>query len=90
MILPPTSEISHHHIVTNITISPTSLSPISSIILKTFCEFEGFDLAKEDIKEKALRDTKRNRIFIHQYCLQFSAICPQILVLKPSVRPRLI
>jgi len=27
MILPPTSEISHHHKVTNITMSPTSLSP---------------------------------------------------------------
>ena len=29
MILPPTSEISHHHKVTNITMSPTSLSPFS-------------------------------------------------------------
>ena len=29
MILPPTSEISHHYKVTNITMSPTSLSPIS-------------------------------------------------------------
>ena len=28
MILPPTSEISHHHKVTDITMSPTSLSPI--------------------------------------------------------------
>ena len=28
MILPPTSEISHHYKVTNITMSPTSLSPI--------------------------------------------------------------
>ena len=27
MILPPTSQISHHHKVTNITISPTLLSP---------------------------------------------------------------
>ena len=36
---------------------------ISGIILKTFCEFEGFDLAKDDIKEKALRDTKRDEIF---------------------------
>ena len=27
MILPPTSQISHHHKVTNITMSPTSLSP---------------------------------------------------------------
>ena len=27
MILPPTSKIGHHHEVTNITISPTSLSP---------------------------------------------------------------
>ena len=27
MTLPPTSEISHHHQVTNITMSPTSLSP---------------------------------------------------------------
>ena len=27
MILPPTSEISHHHKVTNTTMSPTSLSP---------------------------------------------------------------
>ena len=27
MILPPTAAISHHHKVTNITISPTSLSP---------------------------------------------------------------
>ena len=36
---------------------------IGSIILKTFCEFEGFDLAKDDIKEKALRDTKRDHIF---------------------------
>ena len=30
MILPPTSEISHHHKVTNITVSPTSLSPPKS------------------------------------------------------------
>ena len=30
MILPPTSEISHHHKVTNITMSPTSLSPVVS------------------------------------------------------------
>ena len=30
MILPPTSEISHHYKVTNITMSPTSLSPIFS------------------------------------------------------------
>jgi len=30
MILPPTSQISHHHKVTNITMSPTSLSPYSS------------------------------------------------------------
>ena len=29
MILPPTSEISHHHKVTNITMSPTSLSPVT-------------------------------------------------------------
>ena len=36
---------------------------ISGIILKTFSEFEGFDLAKDDIKEKALRDTKRDEIF---------------------------
>ena len=27
MILPPTSQIGHHHKVTNITMSPTSLSP---------------------------------------------------------------
>ena len=27
MILPPTSQIGHHHIVTNITMSSTSLSP---------------------------------------------------------------
>ena len=31
MILPPKSEISHHHNVTNITKSPTSLSPIQSL-----------------------------------------------------------
>ena len=31
MILPPTSEISHHHKVTNITMSPTSLSPFCYI-----------------------------------------------------------
>ena len=30
MILPPTSQTSHHHKVTNITMSPTSLSPIST------------------------------------------------------------
>ena len=28
MILPPTSQISHHHKVTNVAMSPTSLSPI--------------------------------------------------------------
>ena len=28
MILPPTSQIRHHHKVTNITMSPTSLSPL--------------------------------------------------------------
>ena len=32
MILPPTSEISHHHKVTNITMSPTSLSPLMHIV----------------------------------------------------------
>ena len=31
MILSPTSQISHHHKVTNITMSPTSLSPIRSL-----------------------------------------------------------
>jgi len=31
MILSPTSEISHHHKVTNTTMSPTSLSPILGI-----------------------------------------------------------
>ena len=31
MILPPTSEISHQHKVTNITMSPTSLSPYQKI-----------------------------------------------------------
>ena len=30
MILPPTSQISRHHKVTNITMSPTSLSPIKA------------------------------------------------------------
>ena len=30
MILPPTSQISHHHKVTSITMSPTSLSPVLS------------------------------------------------------------
>ena len=35
MILPPSSEISHHHKVTNITMSPTSLSP--SNLSPSFC-----------------------------------------------------
>ena len=30
MILPPTSEISHHHKVINITMSPLSLSPLGN------------------------------------------------------------
>jgi len=34
MILSPTSEISHHHNVTNKTMSPTSLSPSSGEIVK--------------------------------------------------------
>ena len=34
MILPPTSEISHHHKVTNITMSPTSLSPKQTGVFK--------------------------------------------------------
>ena len=41
MILPPTSENSHHHKVTNITMSPTSLSPSSywaESFLKISCE----------------------------------------------------
>ena len=49
---------------------------ISGIILKTFCEFEGFDLAKDDIKEKALRDTKRNEIF---YSPILSTISPRFV-----------
>ena len=40
MILPPTSEISHHHKVTNITMSPTSLSP--------FCIFHLVNLWKDN------------------------------------------
>ena len=32
MILPPTSKISHHHKVTNITMLPTSLSPLFQYI----------------------------------------------------------
>ena len=35
MIVPPTSQISHHHKVTNITMSPTSLSPLKDPILYT-------------------------------------------------------
>ena len=34
MILSPTSEISHHHKVTNITVSPTSLSPLKTYLMK--------------------------------------------------------
>ena len=36
MILPPTSEISHHHKVTNMTMSPTSLSSIFTVKLIFF------------------------------------------------------
>ena len=38
MFLPPTSEISHHRKVTNITMSPTSLSPYSDEIPWWTCE----------------------------------------------------
>ena len=34
MILPPTSEISHHHKATNITMSTTSLSPRRNLALR--------------------------------------------------------
>ena len=39
-------------------------------------EFESFDLAKDDMKDKTLRDTKRNQIF------QFSKT--QIVFSKPQ------
>ena len=50
MILPPTSEISHHHKVTNITMSPTSLSLIFFFqkclffIRKSYLLVENFEL----------------------------------------------
>ena len=46
MIPPPTSEISHHHKVTNITMSSTSLSPISSLQnwLETKCVGHNFEI----------------------------------------------
>ena len=34
MILPPTSQIGHHHKVTNVTMSPTSLSPLFVLLFK--------------------------------------------------------
>ena len=44
MIMPPTSQISHHHKVTNITMSPTSLSPTpSDTILKNETILKGTD-----------------------------------------------
>ena len=55
MILPPTSEIIHHQKVSNITVSPTSLSPIELEILVTyglfmmglsFCEIKEASYAK--------------------------------------------
>ena len=36
MILPPTSEVSHHHKVTNKTMSPTYLSPSYSVRVSLF------------------------------------------------------
>ena len=37
MILPPRSQIGHHHKVTNITMSPTSLSPILQRLWTRVC-----------------------------------------------------
>ena len=41
MILPPTSEISHHHKVTNITMSPTLLSPFLAEDIRSWREIYG-------------------------------------------------
>ena len=43
MIQPPTSEISHHYKVTNITMSPTSLSPLDQVIVaQCYLDIKGF------------------------------------------------
>ena len=44
MILPPTSEISHHHKVTNITMSSTSLSPFLAEDIRSWREIYGDQL----------------------------------------------
>ena len=44
MILPPTSEISHHHKVTNITMSPTSLSPFEQVKTRHLSLADTFNL----------------------------------------------
>ena len=55
MILPPKSESSHHHKVTNITMSPTSLSPnfiviASSVFVKS--TMDGPDSGQDGIVKK--------------------------------------
>ena len=42
MILPPTSQISHRHKITNITISPTSLSPNPELIPQSISFFKAW------------------------------------------------
>ena len=58
MILPPASKISQHHKVTNITMSPTSLSPEYWVK-----EYQSYKLSFLDTMDKrSLRLLVRNRL----------------------------
>ena len=82
MILPPTSEISHHHKVTNITTSPTSLSPFNKDyfegielyeILSKSDEDRGCQGNPEEVEFMPIEHSNRNRRAIAQYGLECAA-----------------
>ena len=79
MILQPTSEISHHHKVTNITMSPTSLSPH---VKKSVTNFS--TLSSSQIVSKVFHQQRQTESYLVKLTLITAVAVTIKLVIKNS------
>ena len=83
MILPPTSEISHHHKVKKITMPPTSLSPdifqktvLFKIVIRIIKLFEAFSFGSEYIHRVRIQMVLQGVVELH--------LCKSLLSSQPD------